>query len=361
MAGCGVYIHWPFCRSKCPYCDFFSRVRKDVPQDKLVDGYLEEMDFYAEMTGPREITSVFFGGGTPSLLSPQNIERLLDYISKKWRLAKEAEISLEANPNSRHSSLFADLKQAGINRLSLGVQSLHDEDLNFLGRTHTAAEALSAIEEILRLFDNHSADLIYALPNQDIEVWEKDLRFVFSLGLKHLSLYQLTIEEGTVFAKKGVEPMTEEPAAEFYQRTGEAAAAAGYPRYEVSNFCRPGFECRHNLLYWEGGDYIGIGEGAHGRLTCGGDFFATTYRCRVEKLTSRERAEELLLTGLRLEKGIDKKNFEKICGLKFDVIIGASKRQQLRQLGLIEDSPARLKATSAGRLLLDRIVEELWS
>lgn len=359
MADFGIYIHWPFCKSKCPYCDFFSRVRKDADQGAIVDSYLEDIAFYAEKTGPRRVTSIFFGGGTPSLLSPQNIERLINAVGRSWILATDAEISLEANPNTQKPSLFADLRNAGINRLSLGVQSLDDAELKFLGRTHNAAQALRALEEVVKNFDNHSADLIYALPNQTESTWRQTLRQIMDFRLKHLSLYQLTIEDGTFFAKKGIRPLEDEAASEMYLSTSALLEENGWPRYEVSNYARPGFECRHNLLYWRGGDYAGIGEGAHGRLHIGGRFWATTHPRQMEELSAEERAEELLLMGLRLRDGISKEAFKQICGLSFDNFINRRRAKELAEAGLILNTPENLRISPAGFLVMNKIIEEL--
>lgn len=355
----GIYIHWPFCRSKCPYCDFFSRVRKDVPQDVLVNEYLEDIKYYAELADVKSVGSVFFGGGTPSLLTPHNVGRILEQVTACWHLEKDAEISLEANPNTDRPGLFAGLKAAGINRLSLGIQSLHPEGLRFLGRTHSAAEALGAAEEVLRVFDNHSADMIYARPGQNADDWREELEQLCGLGFQHLSLYQLTIEEGTVFAKKGIEPAEEETAAALYNLSGEILSAHGYHRYEVSNYARPGYACRHNKLYWQGDDYAGIGNGAHGRLHSGGRILATTHPRRQEVLSAAERAEELVLMGLRLDEGIDKAHFGECCGIGFDRAVNAAAVEKLSRAGLITDTPQTLRATAEGFLVLDRIIEEL--
>ncbi len=355
----GVYIHWPFCRSKCPYCDFFSRVQKDVPQDALVDSYLEDIKYYAGLADVKSVGSVFFGGGTPSLLTPRNVGRILEQIAACWHLEKAAEVSLEANPNTDRPGLFADLRAVGINRLSLGIQSLRPEGLKFLGRTHTLGEALQAAEEVLSVFDNHSADLIYARPGQQADDWRQELELLCGLGFRHLSLYQLTIEDGTVFAKKGVEPAEEETAAALYNLSGEILSAHGYHRYEVSNYARPGYACRHNKLYWQGDDYAGIGNGAHGRLHCGGKLFAITHPRRAEELTSEERAKELILMGLRLEEGIDKVHFKECCGTDFDRAVNAGAVRELSRLKLIENTPQKLRATAEGFLVLNRIIEEL--
>lgn len=359
MTKFGVYIHWPFCKSKCPYCDFFSQVRNDVDQDSIVDSYLEDIAFYAQKTGHREVTSIFFGGGTPSLLSPQNIERIISAIDNNWTLSTNAEISLEANPNTQTPSLFTDLHHAGINRLSLGVQSLNDEELKFLGRTHNSTQALNALEDIVKTFDNHSADLIYALPQQSDKIWQQTLQQILTFNLKHLSLYQLTIEEGTFFAKKGIRAMDDEASTEMYISTTELLEKNGYLHYEVSNYAQPNFECHHNLLYWQGQDYVGIGQGAHGRLHINNHFFATTHPRNLEELSSQERAEELLLMGLRLCNGINKNDFKQICGLHFDDFINKTHIKELEEAELIANTPKNLRITPAGFLVMNKIIEEL--
>ena len=380
----GIYIHWPYCRSKCPYCDFYKEIRKDVPQEEIVDGYLEDLEFYRQYTGGRQVSSIFFGGGTPSLMEPRQVGRLIDYINSVWGLMPEAEISLEANPNSHYPQMFADLHRAGINRLSLGVQALNDDDLRFLGRTHNLKQAYAAVDEVLKNFDNHSIDLIYARPNQSLSSWEKELKQAAAMGLKHISLYQLTIEDGTVFSRKGIKPLDDEAAAEMYLATENLLQSFNYQKYEVSNYALPGFESRHNLLYWTGQDYIGVGPSAHGRLTVfNGDlkqnsgarnsrahdklkqnlpapvFYATTHRCRLEKISAEERAEELLLMGLRLVSGIDKAAFEKNCGIRLDDFVNRRYLTDLAAGGWLEDSSLFLRATAKGFPVLNFLIEQL--
>ena len=355
----GIYIHWPFCRSKCPYCDFFSQVRPHIDQDALVDDYLRELDFYARLTASRKVTSIFFGGGTPSLLSPSNISRLLEHIARRWPLSSEVEISLEANPNTNQPHLFSDLKQAGINRLSLGVQALNDLDLKFLGRTHTLAQALAAAEDVVKTFSNHSLDLIYARPDQTAASWQSELQQAVKLGFKHLSAYQLTIEPNTIFARRGIKPLAEEKALELYRLTNDFLAAEDYPRYEISNYACPAAQCRHNLLYWQGQDYIGIGPAAHGRLHCDDKFYATTHRCQLEELSAAERAEELLLMGLRLVEGIDKTRFAQECGLNFDDLIDQEAKRNFIAQGLLLDSAENFRLTASGFYVMNYILSRL--
>lgn len=370
--GFGVYIHWPFCLSKCPYCDFYKEVRRNVPQDEIIAGYKRELDFYHQYISGNVVSSIFFGGGTPSLIKPENIAALIDYISGKWKIAPDIEISLEANPNSDYPQMFADLRHAGINRLSLGVQALNEADLRFLGRTHNLAQAYQAIDEVLQNFDNHSLDLIYARPQQKLSEWEKELEQAAAFGLKHLSLYQLTIEEGTVFARKGIKTLEDEAAGEMYLFTEDYLSAKGIYKYEVSNYARPGYASRHNLLYWTGQDYLGIGPSAHGRFCFSGFkgnleqklqnrkiYYASTYNCQLEELSQTERAEELLLMGLRLTEGIDKPQFKACCGVDFDGFVNRERLKYLCSAGLLVDTPKNLRATREGFPVLNELIEQL--
>ncbi len=359
MQRLGVYIHWPFCRSKCPYCDFFSRVSPTAGQESIVDDYLADLEYYRHLNDDYTVDTVFFGGGTPSLLEPRQISRILDKIAALWPMSATPEISLEANPNTDRPGLFADLKQAGINRLSLGVQALNDGDLKFLGRTHTLRDALQSVDSVLKNFDNHSFDLIYARPGQTPAAWEKELRQAAAFGMKHLSLYQLTIEEGTVFARKGVAAMEEDAAAELYRLSSDVTAAAGYRQYEVSNYAQPGFECRHNLGYWHGDDYVGVGEGAVGYLHCEGKIVTTVHRRRLEEVSPRERAEELMIMGLRLDEGIDKERFAAASGLEWNAFVSPPQIAALTEAGLVEETPRRFKVTAEGRLLINYVVKKM--
>lgn len=354
-----VYIHWPFCLSKCPYCDFFSKVDKHVDQKQIIDGYLDDLNWYHDLTAKQTVQSIFFGGGTPSLIEPQYIEKVINHIFKLWPTTKQVEISLEANPNTNRPNLFADLRLAGINRLSLGIQALNDKDLKFLGRTHNLSRALHAVDEVTRLFDNHSADLIYARPGQTAEAWKQELNQISELGLKHLSLYQLTIEEGTFFARKGIKPMDDEPAAELYALTQEFLATKGYPQYEVSNFAHPGYESIHNLAYWRGQNYLGIGPAAHGRIKTTDKIYASTHHQQLEELTPQERAEELIIMGLRIREGINKENFRRQCGLELTGFVNDKARQSLIRQKLLFEDKHSLRAANQGFLLLNKIIEEL--
>ena len=354
-----IYIHWPYCKSKCPYCDFFKTVKKHIDQKEMINSYIEELKFYHQLVANRNVRSVFFGGGTPSLIEPQYIELLLNEISKLWNFENLPEISLEANPNSEYPDMFRQLKKAGINRLSLGVQALNDADLRFLGRTHNLNQALHSIDEVVTNFSNHSIDLIYSRPTQTLTEWEKELQQAASFGLKHLSLYQLTIEEGTVFAKKGIKPLYEEQASKMYQYTVDYLRDNGYPRYEVSNFAPKAYQSRHNKCYWLGDDYIGIGASAHGRLKIGNKHYAFVHPHIQEELSNKERAEELLLMGLRLEEGINKQHFYDICNLELDHFVNLSAKQQLIATNFLIDNTTQLRATDQGFLILDYIISKL--
>lgn len=358
MKRAGIYIHWPYCKSKCPYCDFFSRVAK-VDQDRLIKSYLEDLAYYRSLNNNYRISTIFFGGGTPSLISPQNIEKIIDKITSLWHCNGDLEISLEANPNTSHDNLFSDLKLAGINRLSLGVQSLDKNDLKFLGRTHSLEQAVSSIEQVVKTFDNHSMDLIYALPDQTAKNWEQQLKQACQFGLKHLSLYQLAIEENTVFAMRGINGASDEVCQELYALSEDLLSSYGYNRYEVSNYAQFGFECRHNLGYWEGYDYIGIGNGAVGRFHIGKNLYNTFYPRQQELITPYERAEELLIMGLRLKKGINKNMFRKNCGLELKDCINQKNLQKFIRSGLVIDTATSLKTTAKGNFLLNYLIENL--
>lgn len=354
-----IYIHWPFCKSKCPYCDFYSVVNPSIDQDVLVKEYIEALLKYYDLTSERYVKSIFFGGGTPSLIKPKNVAKIIDFICSKWKNYDNIEISLEANPNSRYNSIFSDFKNAGINRLSLGVQALNEDDLHFFGRTHNLATARLCLEEIVKTFDNHSADLIYARPHQNMNEWQKELCEICGYGLKHISLYQLTIEENTVFARKGIHPLEDDEAVQMYNFTRQFLADHCYKHYEVSNFAQNDYESRHNMTYWQGGDYLGIGKTAHGRLYLNNQHIATEYPFIHTPITADERAEELLLMGLRLTQGINKANFKKICGINLDSFINQNKAQQLREMNLLEESADFLRVSYDGMLFLDEIIREL--
>jgi putative oxygen-independent coproporphyrinogen III oxidase len=323
----GVYVHWPFCAQKCPYCDFNSHVRfGGIDEPRFLAAYLRELEHTAALTGPREVASIFFGGGTPSLMQPRTVAAILDRIAELWSITPGAEITLEANPGSVEAERFAGYAHTGVNRVSLGVQSLRDDILKSLGRIHTAAEALAALKVASAHFDRVSFDLIYARPRQTVDDWRHELGEALALARGHLSLYQLTIEPETPFAAlhaagKLVIPESEEALA-LYEVTQELTGAAGLPAYEISNHAAPGEESRHNLLYWRYGEYAGCGPGAHGRLVFGGARHATSTERTPERwaelverqghgwveqepVSLAEQADEMLLMGLRLSEGID--------------------------------------------------------
>ena len=351
----GIYFHWPFCKSKCPYCDFYKEIAKNADQKEIIDSYIADLDFYRQFVEKQKVCSIFFGGGTPSLIEPLLIEKLINHIYKSFPMFSDIEISLEANPNTNKENLFSDLKSAGINRLSLGIQSFDDQELKFLGRTHNSKQALSAVEEITKTFTNHSIDLMYALPDQKPETWLKTLEFSSNFGLKHISLYQLTIEDGTVFQKKGISPLPEEQASELYLLTEDFLRKKNYYKYEVSNFSQKGFQSVHNLLYWQGDDYIGIGKSAHGRI----GLLATEHPRQFYSLSPKERAEELIIMGLRLTEGIEKQKFFDICTIKLSDFINQNFLEEAKKEGLLIDSPSHLKATKQGFLVLNYLIEHL--
>ncbi|MEM7290612.1 MAG: radical SAM family heme chaperone HemW, partial [Pseudomonadota bacterium] len=277
----GVYVHWPFCAAKCPYCDFNSHVRhKPVDQEAFVQAYVSEISHLVELAGERRVTSIFFGGGTPSLMEPKTVATILNHIANVWHVEERAEISMEANPTSVEAERFRGYRAAGVNRISLGVQSLNDKALQYLGRMHTAQEAVKAIKLAQTIFPRMSFDMIYARPGQTPQEWESELKQAIDLSAGHLSLYQLTIEEGTRFfdlreAGK-LNPLPEDPSAELYELTQATTKAAGFEAYEISNHALPGQQCQHNLVYWRGQDYAGTGPGAHGRLTTAKGRIATS-------------------------------------------------------------------------------------
>jgi oxygen-independent coproporphyrinogen-3 oxidase len=412
----GVYVHWPFCAQKCPYCDFNSHVRfGGWDEARFLAAYKREIDGIADLIGARTVSSIFFGGGTPSLMQPATTAAILDHIAKRWDIASDAEITLEANPNSVEAARFRGFREAGVNRVSIGVQSLRDEELRKLGRIHTVAEAKTALDVARSTFDRFSFDLIYARPKQTAEDWRAELTEALSLACDHLSLYQLTIEPDTPYAAlhavgKLVIP-DDDAARALYEITDELTAAGGLSAYEVSNYARPGAESRHNLLYWRYGEYAGIGPGAHGRILVEGQRRATVteknpeaWAARVEatgtgvvettELTRAEQADEMLLMGLRLSEGVDLDQLAALGGVRPDaraiddlVALGllnifgladgpwpvaiphSGDRDVIRACagpGLAPEAfagqatpPARIRATRAGRLVLNAVVAKL--
>ena len=373
-----VYVHWPFCLSKCPYCDFNSHVRHGgYDEAGYVRAIEAELAASAARTPGRTVSSIFFGGGTPSLMQPQSVQAILDSIGKHWSVAGDVEVSLEANPTSVEATRFRGYRSAGVNRVSLGVQALDDVALKELGRLHTAQEALDAVKVARSIFDRYSFDLIYARPRQSLDAWSLELKRAISEAAEHLSLYQLTIEPGTPFfglhkAGKIAVP-DDDHGRNLYDLTQSICDDAGLPAYEISNHARPGAECRHNLVYWRGHDYAGVGPGAHGRITIDGRRYATETEKRPEswlalvaqqghgltvdeKLTPAETADEYLLMGLRLAEGIEPERFTAIAGRTLD----PERVSFLRDGGAVETTTdGRLRVTQSGFPLLDAVVADL--
>ena len=373
----GVYVHWPFCRAKCPYCDFNSHVRHGgIDEVRFLAAYLTELAHLASLAPGRKVTSIFFGGGTPSLMRPATVAAILEAIGKHWSVAADGEITLEANPTSVEAENFAGYRAAGVNRLSLGVQALDDQSLKALGRQHSAAEALAALSLAKRHFGRVSFDLIYAREGQTARAWGEELARALEHAADHLSLYQLTIEEGTPFAARHEAGTLHIPngaqACALYLLTQELCEAAGLPAYEISNHAKPGSESRHNLLYWRGHDYAGIGPGAHSRISACGTKRALSalkspegWLAEVEAqghglasdetLSAEETADEYLLMGLRLSEGIDLARLAVIDGRALD----EERLSALAREGLIRCNGKRLAATPKGRLVLNRLILEL--
>ncbi|MDP6953226.1 MAG: radical SAM family heme chaperone HemW, partial [Alphaproteobacteria bacterium] len=361
-----VYVHWPFCLAKCPYCDFNSHVAEAVDQDRWRAAYLAEIAETAARTPGRKVTSIFFGGGTPSLMPPETVAAIIGQIDECWQLARDAEITLEANPSSVEAARLADVAAAGANRLSLGVQALDDAALAFLGRLHTVEEALAAVQAANTLFDRISIDLIYGRPGQTVADWSAELTAALNHAGGHISAYQLTIEKGTPFfgaERDGVFALPDEAVqAELYSRTAETLAAAGYEAYEISNYARPGEACRHNLHVWRYGDYAGIGPGAHGRLTVDGMTCASEAipgptgwldaaeikghgRRRLELLSAKAVAEEMLLTGLRIADGVSAEAIRQRTGRELAAWIDSDAARQLSDGGLSVLDTAGIRLT----------------
>jgi putative oxygen-independent coproporphyrinogen III oxidase len=371
-----LYVHWPFCVSKCPYCDFNSHVRESVDQAAWRAALLTDLAHEARRTGGGALTSIFFGGGTPSLMPPQTIAAIIEAASRFWAFAPDIEISMEANPNSAEAARFADVAAAGVNRLSIGLQALDDAALRFLGRAHDAAEGLTALASAQRHFARVSFDLIYALPGQSEAAWAADLGRALAMGTGHLSLYQLTIEPGTRFetmVRKGdFTPADPDHGAALYELTQEMTAAAGIPAYEISNHARAGEESRHNLSYWRYGDYLGIGPGAHGRVMAR----ATRRHRKPENwmasvnaaghgideempLDPATRVTEALMMGLRLAEGVNLDDIAARTGTDAATIIDRKAAGRLEAQGLVTRPDNRLIVTPQGMLLLDAILAEL--
>ncbi|MAM68598.1 MAG: coproporphyrinogen III oxidase [Rhodospirillaceae bacterium] len=380
QGGFGLYVHWPFCLSKCPYCDFNSHVADELDQARWRRNLLAELDHYGSKTKGRMLDSVFFGGGTPSLMPPGTVAALLNALGDYWQVSDAVEITLEANPTSVEAQKFADFRAAGVNRVSVGVQSLSDDALRFLGRGHSAREARQAISVAEKSFDRFSFDLIYALPEQSMGDWVGQLDDALAMAGDHLSLYQLTIEKGTPFYSEHRDGRFALPrddvAADMYEKTAEMTSKSGLPAYEVSNHAQKGSECRHNLIYWQGGDYVGIGPGAHGRLTLDGETVRTeqipgpaNWLSAVSKnghatrfsavVLKPEQCEELIMTGLRLTGGIEAARFEAQTGVPLADGVNRNQVTALQQANLITWDETRLAATPAGILRLNALISAI--
>lgn len=371
-----LYIHWPFCVSKCPYCDFNSHVRETVDDDAWRAALLADMAYEAALTPGRKLTSIFFGGGTPSLMPPSTVAALIDAAAQHWGFADNIEITLEANPSSVEAARFADLAAAGVNRVSLGLQSLHDAALAFLGRAHSVAESLDALAVAQHHFGRVNIDLIYARPAQTASQWEAELKRALSFGTDHVSLYQLTIEPGTRFetlVRTGhFIPADDDDAATLYELTGQMTSAAGIPAYEISNHAKPGSESRHNLSYWRYDDYIGIGPGAHGRRLEAAtqrhkkpeNFLSAVERnahgiSSEDRLDATTRATESLLMGLRLAEGISLSRLSERTGIASDGLLDTHAVDKIAQLGLIRRDGDRVTVTPQGMPLLNAILPQI--
>lgn len=376
-AGFGLYLHWPFCQSKCPYCDFNSHVAARVDQSRWLTAFEAEIDRIGALTEGRVLNSVFFGGGTPSLMEAATVQGILDRVRATWTLANDIEITLEANPGSVEAARFEGYARAGVNRVSLGIQSLDAEDLRRLGRMHSVDEARAAIAVAQSTFDRVSIDLIYARQNQSLSAWRDELRHALDFGTSHLSLYQLTIEDGTVFgqmhAKSLLRGLPEEDlAADMFELTQEVTETAGFPAYEVSNHARPGDESRHNLIYWRMGDYAGVGPGAHGRLTLHSGRFATEAERmptawldrtlaepgaaeRVERLPAEDRAAEYLMFALRLKEGASLERYASLAGRP----LPDKALAEVIDLDLLGRDGDRIATTRSGMMMLNGVLRAL--
>lgn len=375
--GFGLYLHWPFCQSKCPYCDFNSHVAAQIDQKRWCEAYLREIARVGAETRGRVLNSVFFGGGTPSLMQPELVSAILEAVRQTWTLANDIEITMEANPGSVEAGRFAGYREAGVNRVSIGIQALNDEALRRLGRMHSTVEARQAYDIARHVFDRVSFDLIYARQDQTRAAWTAELREALAMGPDHLSLYQLTIEDGTVFgARHALGQMAglpdEDLSSDLYLQTQDMCEAGGLPGYEVSNHAKPGQQSRHNLIYWRMGDYVGIGPGAHGRLTLGGQRWATeapkqpgAWLERIERNIAGEgprhvtpaadHAMEYLLMSLRLAEGSDIARYAAISGAG----LSSAKIAELTEAGLLVQDGTWIRTTNTGRLLTNAILREL--
>ncbi len=374
--GFGLYVHWPFCEAKCPYCDFNSHVSRNIDQKQWFEAFLAELARSAAETPGRVLNTIFFGGGTPSLMAPETVAGVIEQARSLWRPSNSLEITLEANPGSVEAGRFAAYRDAGVNRISMGIQALNDDDLRRLGRIHTVAEAQAAFDIARHCFDRVSFDLIYARQHQTLEAWKSELTEALNMAVDHLSLYQLTIEEGTAFGDRyAVGKLRglpeDDSAADMYLATQEICEAHGLPAYEISNHARTDAESRHNLIYWRYGDYVGIGPGAHGRLTLSGQKMATeTYLSPTRWLTaalsgngeksrtvlsSKDQANEYLLMGMRIAEGLDMDRF----AILSKAPLNPDKLDELESYGMIRRDQNRLFATKDGRAVLNAVIREL--
>jgi putative oxygen-independent coproporphyrinogen III oxidase len=374
--GFGLYVHWPFCQSKCPYCDFNSHVAVGIDQDEWATAYLSEIDRVGALTQGRVLQSVFFGGGTPSLMEPALVGAILERVRATWPTTNDWEVTLEANPGSVEVGRFRGFRDAGVNRVSLGVQALHDADLRRLGRMHTVAEARRAFDVARRAFDRVSFDLIYARQNQTLDGWRAELADALTMAVDHLSLYQLTIEDGTVFAERFAKGLlrglpSEDVSAGMYEVTQELCDAAGLPAYEVSNHARPGAESRHNLIYWRAGDYAGIGPGAHGRISQGATRRGTVAwkmpqawmmavqhersgDSEIDTLSGADRATEYALMAMRLNEGMQRHRYRALGGQENEQAMAT-----LAESGHLVLDRDTVRTTPAGRLLLNEVLRRM--
>jgi oxygen-independent coproporphyrinogen-3 oxidase len=377
----GVYVHWPFCVSKCPYCDFNSHVRAAIDEAGWRDALLRDLASQAQPLAGRVVTSIFFGGGTPSLMAPATVAAVIDRIATLWPLAEDVEITLEANPSSAEVARFRDLRAAGVGRVSIGVQALDDAALRMLGRAHGAHEARQAIAAAAATFARHSFDLIYARPGQDLAGWRRELDAALALAGEHLSVYQLTFEPGTRFeqlrARGEIVPLDDALADEMFEVTRDRLAARGLPAYEISNHARPGAESRHNLGYWRYEDYLGLGPGAHGRMTIDGVKYATravrapeAWMARVAAggegtaersvVAPADAAREALLMGLRLQAGVSPRRFRRVSGVALDAALDARGLARAVAGGFVaRGEDGGLAATPAGQRVLDAVLAEI--
>ncbi len=373
--GFGLYVHWPFCQAKCPYCDFNSHVSQNINQKQWLTAYLRELSRVSLETPDRVLNSIFFGGGTPSLMHPDTVAAIIEAARGSWTFANDIEITLEANPGSVEAGRFAGYHDAGVNRISMGIQAMNDTDLRRLGRIHTVDEATVAFDVARKCFDRVSFDLIYARQDQTLLDWQDELKQALNMAIDHLSLYQLTIESGTAFGNRyAIGKLRGLPgddlSANMYEVTQDVCDRFGLPMYEVSNHAKPGSESRHNLIYWQYGDYVGIGPGAHGRLSVDHQRFATecvmapgawlaevrngSAETKRTPLTTQEQAEEYLMMGLRLRHGLDIARYEALAGKPLDPLA----RQNLSDLGMLKDTGKNIAATKKGFMVLNAVISE---